>query len=144
MVLNPDTVLTEVWKALNSNVTLQGADYLGGTGKIWKGQRRPGEAENPLLTVSASRTMDAATALETWSLVVTAHADDLDNRTADIPRLGRVTAEAVRAVEDATLSVTGGKIFNIYVAEDSGPRQASASGKEHQQEIRFRLHVIAT
>ncbi len=144
MALNSDAVITEIWRTLDSNATFQGSEYLGSSGKIWKGQHRPAEVENPVLTVWGGRTIDAATALEVWSILVTAYADDLDNRTADISRLGRLTDEVIRTIEAATLSVTQAKIFNVYAIEDKGPKQSAARAAEHKQEIGFRLHAIET
>lgn len=134
----PNLIIQEIWQTLNSNVTLQGADYLKSSGQIWQ-WRRPDKLANPILLIQGSRSVSEAQA-ERWNLIVTAFSNDLTNSTPDSARLGSIIGEVsdtlhLEAGSASVITITGGRINSIFEVSDTGVLFDEGRPKEHLQSV---------
>ena len=134
----PNLIIEEIWQALNSNATLQGANYLKSSGKVWQ-WRRPDKLANPILTIQGSRSVSEAQA-ERWNLIVTAFTNDLENATPDSSRLGRIIGEVsdtlhLESGSASVITITGGRINSIFEVSDTGVLYDEGRPKEHLQSV---------
>ena len=134
-------ILSAVWKKLNADATLQTASYLGSSGKIWTGSKRPMQTDNPLLTIEGSRQLHPSQ-MEQWQLLIQAFADDADNGSVDMTRLGNITDRVVDLLHNADMTITGGRIRSIYLESSSEALYDPQHQKEHHQVLTFRMFAI--
>lgn len=145
LMFNPNLIMNEVWETLNSNATLQGANYLKATGKIWK-WRKADRTELPMLIIKGSRSVSEAEA-ERWNLIVIAYTHDLDNGTPDSSRLGRIIGEVSDTLHTAfgnqsAITISGGRITSLYEVSDTGILFDEGTPKEHLQSLFLTAFVI--
>ena len=134
-------ILSAVWKKLNTDATLQGASYLKNSGKIWTGSKRPMQTDNPLLTIEGSRELNESQ-MERWQLLIKAYADDADNGSVDMTRLGNITDRVVDLLHNADMTLTGGRIRSIYLDDSSEALYDPQHQKEHHQVLTFWMFAI--
>ncbi|MCH7619733.1 MAG: hypothetical protein IH880_08205 [Candidatus Marinimicrobia bacterium] len=134
-------IISAVWRKLNADSTLQGASYLGGAGKIWTGSKRPMQTDNPLLTIEGSRQLNESL-MERWELIIKAYADDSDNGTADLTKLGNITNRVADLLHNADMTISGGRIHTVYFDSSSEAVYDPQHQKEHRQESIFRMFAI--
>ncbi len=142
-MFSQNEIISAVWRQLNADATLQSSAYLGGTGKIWAGSKRPNQKDNPLLTVDGNRTLSEST-MERWELIIVAYAQDLDNGGADLTRLGNITGRAADLLHNADMTISGGQIRSIYFESNTGAFYDAQHHKEHRQEMIFQMFAIKT
>ena len=141
-MLNTQDIMDKMFKEVAAISTLNGASYLTSTGRIWKGSIRPDGKENPLLTLKGSRTITNETKLEEWDLNITAFADRKKNGTADGRRLANITGETINRLDASTITITSGKMMQVYMLNDTGVLEDAANPKENFQQVKFRLWCI--
>ena len=134
-------ILSAVWKKLNADATLQGTSYLKSSGKIWTGSKRPMQTDNPLLTIAGSRQLHESR-MERWQLLIKAYADDTDNGSVDMTRLGNITDRVVDLLHNADMTIMGGRIMSIYLDSSSEALYDPQHQKEHHQLLTFQLFAI--
>ena len=134
-------IISAVWRKLNADATLQGASYLGGAGKIWTGSKRPMQTDNPLLMIEGSRQLNESS-MEQWDLIIMAYADDSDNGTADLTKLGNITNRVTDLLHNADMTIAGGRIRSIYLESSSEAAYDPQHQKEHRQDSIFRMFAI--
>ncbi len=134
-------ILSLVWRKLNTDATLQSASYLKSSGKIWTGSKRPMQTDNPLLTIEGSRQLHESQ-MESWQLLIKAYADDADNGSVDMTRLGNITDRVVDLLHNAEMTITGGRIRSIYLDSSSDAAYDPQHQKEHHQVLTFQMIAI--
>lgn len=134
-------ILSVVWRRLNTDATLQSASYLKNSGKIWTGSKRPMQTDNPLLTIEGSRQLHESQ-MERWQLLIIAFADDADNGSVDMTRLGNITDRVVDLLHKAEMTITGGRIRSIYLDGSSEAVYDPQHQKEHHQVLTFKMFAI--
>ena len=134
-------ILSVVWRRLNTDATLQSASYLKNSGKIWTGSKRPMQTDNPLLTIEGSRQLHESQ-MERWQLLIKAFADDADNGSVDMTRLGNITDRVVDLLNNAEMTITGGRIRSIYLDGSSEAVYDPQHQKEHHQVLTFKMFAI--
>ncbi|MCH7819925.1 MAG: hypothetical protein IIB40_10275 [Candidatus Marinimicrobia bacterium] len=134
-------ILSVVWRRLNTDATLQSASYLKNSGKIWTGSKRPMQTDNPLLTIEGSRQLHESQ-MERWQLLIKAFADDADNGSVDMTRLGNITDRVVDLLHNAEMTITGGRIRSIYLDGSSEAVYDPQHQKEHHQVLTFKMFAI--
>ena len=142
-MLDLNSILISHWRELDASATLQGTNYLTASGRIWKGTDYPESVGLPGMTVGGFRSIDESQ-IETWTIVVNSFTRELANGGADIPRLGLIGREVLRILDGASVTVSGGTVYNTYAVSDSGPKFDRAHPREHMQTILFRTHSIET
>ena len=134
-------ILSVVWRKLNTDATLQSASYLKSSGKIWTGSKRPMQTDNPLLTIEGSRQLHESQ-MESWQLLIKAYADDADNGSVDMTRLGNITDRVVDLLHNSDMTITGGRIRSIYLDSSSEAVYDPQHQKEHHQVLTFQMFAI--
>ena len=134
-------ILSVVWRRLNTDATLQSASDLKNSGKIWTGSKRPMQTDNPLLTIEGSRQLHESQ-MERWQLLIKAFADDADNGSVDMTRLGNITDRVVDLLHNAEMTITGGRIRSIYLDGSSEAVYDPQHQKEHHQVLTFKMFAI--
>ena len=134
-------ILSVVWRRLNTDATLQSASYLKNSGKIWTGSKRPMQTDNPLLTIEGSRQLHESQ-MERWQLLIKAFADDADNGSVDMTRLGNITDRVIDLLHNAEMTITGGRIRSIYLDGSSEAVYDPQHQKEHHQVLTFKMFAI--
>ena len=142
-MFSQNELLSAVWRQLNADATLQSSAFLGGTGKIWTGAKRPNQTDNLLLTVDGNRTLSEST-MERWNLVITAYVQDLESGNADLTTLGNITDRVVDLLHSADMTINGGRIRSIYFDSSTEAIYDAQHHKEHRQELIFRMFAIKT
>jgi len=126
--LNTQEILSKFFREISSISTLNGANFLTSTGRISLGEQRPSKIENPLVTINGSRVVPNSSRLEDWDLDIRVFATKLDNNTADLKRMADITGEIINRLDAAqsVITITSGKINQIYLNTDTGVREDSA------------------
>ena len=96
------------------------------------------QTDNPLLTIEGSRQLNEST-MERWELIIKAYADDSDNGTADLTKLGNITNRVTDLLHNADMTISGGKIRSIYLDSSSEAVYDPQHQKENRQESIFRM-----
>ena len=99
------------------------------------------QTDNPLLTVEGSRQLHESQ-MERWQLLIKAYADDSDNGSVDMTRLGNITDRVVDLLHNADMIITGGRIRSIYLDSSSEAMYDVQHQKEHHQVLTFQLFAI--
>ena len=142
-MFSQNEILSAVWRQLNADATLQSSAFLGASGKIWTGSKRPNQKDNPLLTVDGTRTLSEST-MERWKLIIIAYAQDLDNGSADLTRLGKITERVADLLHNADMTISSGRIRSIYFDSSTEAFYDAQHHKEHWQEMIFQMFAIKT
>ena len=142
-MFSQNELLSAVWRQLNADATLQSSGYLGGTGKIWMGTKRPNQIDNPLLTVDGNRTLFEST-MERWKLMIRAYAQDLENGNTDLATLGNITDRVADLLHNADITISGGRIRSIFFDSSTEAIYDAQHHKEHRQEMIFQMFAIKT
>ena len=143
-MLHTQELMSKFFREISAISTLNGADYLTSTGRINLGTQRPSKIENPLVTINGSRVIPNSTRLEDWDLDIRAYTKKLDNNTVDLKRMANITGEIINRLDAAqsAITITSGKINQIYLTIDTGVREDAAHPDENYQMLRFRLLCI--
>ena len=90
--LDPEELILPFFKRLNGDVTLRGATYLNGTGKIYKGPAPPVLAIKPTLAIQivAPGPVNPNHGVSLVEVAVVVELPKKDNGAADYPRFGRI------------------------------------------------------
>ncbi len=143
-MLNTQEVLSAMFREVSGIATLNGVDHLTSTGRVHLGTQRPSKIENPLVTINGARTIPNATRLEDWDLDIRIFTTKLNNNTADVKRMADISEEIITKLDAAqsVITITSGKINQIYLDNDTGVLEDAAYPDENYQLLRFRLLCI--
>ena len=140
-MFKPNLIIQEIWQTVNANATLQGADYLTTTGRVWNG-RKPEQTDNPIVVISGSRVV-SETQSERYNLMFTAYADNFENGTPDIARLGNIIGEVSNTLHNnSAITITGGRISSIFTTENTGVLFDGEHEEEHYQSLLLTLFAV--
>ncbi len=116
------TFLTAVFKKLDADTTLKGANYLNGTDRIEKGSRRRKGLTAPCVAMKVGGTsLDTDDKVQDVILYVNSYAKDQENGTADVTRLSAIAGQVETLLDDASLTAASGmRYFNCYVTSPHG------------------------
>jgi len=116
------TFLTAVFKKLDADTTLQGANYLNGTDRIEKGSRRRKGLSAPCIAMKVGGTsLDTDDKVQDVILYINSYAKDQENGTADVTRLSVIAGQVETLLDDASLAAASGmRYFNCYVTSPHG------------------------
>jgi|GEM_PF-2391813 len=116
------TFLTAVFKKLDADATLQGANYLNGTDRIEKSSRRRKGLTAPCITIKIGGTsINTDDKVQDSILYINAFAADKANGTADLTKLSAIAGQVETLLDDASLTATAGmRYFNCYVTSPHG------------------------
>lgn len=116
------TFLTAVFKALDADTTLQGANYLNGTDRIEKGSRRRKGLTAPCIAIKVGGTLlNTEDKVQDAILYINSYAQDQQNGTPDLTRLSAIAGQVEALLDDAALKAAAGmRYFNCYVTSPHG------------------------
>jgi len=122
MPVTANTFLTAVFKKLDADATLQGANYLNGTDRIEKGSRRRKGLTAPCVAMKVGGTsLDTDDKVQDAILYINSYAKDQENGTADVTRLSAIAGQVETLLDDASLTAASGmQYFNCYVTSPHG------------------------
>lgn len=132
-------------QAVNTAVyrILAGSDELSAQCSIFKGEKRPGGAGNPSITIDTKRLQPGeGDGMWIGDIVITVYADTLPNRTADHETMKEITSLTAALLGDADLELTGAKAFPLIEGGVSGIEWRSAHTTEVSQESTFGLVLV--
>jgi len=122
MPVTADNILTALFQRLNSDATLQGANYLTASGRIEKGLRRKKGLSAPCLAMKiGGHSLDTESKIQDAIIYINAYAADKPNGTADVARLALVGSQIETLLDDYALTPgTGYRFFNCIVTSPHG------------------------
>ena len=122
MPVTANTFLTAVFKKLDADATLQGANYLNGTDRIEKGSRRRKGLTAPCVAMKVGGTsLDTDDKVQDAILYINSYAKDQENGTADVTRLSAIAGQVETLLDDVSLTAASGmRYFNCYVTSPHG------------------------
>lgn len=145
-MINPDDILTTLYRKLDGDATLQDADHLDGADKIALGSRRKEGHVNPTLTiVPVTHIQDKYNKSEQYTIRINAFADNPAVGVIDTQRLGRIVSRCATLLDDTTLTDPSGvRIFENFVEGNNGPFYDSSSPDESYISLLLRVVAIKT
>lgn len=122
MAVTAYTILTALFKTLDADATLQGANYLGGTDRIEKGYRRRKGLTAPCIAMKiGGATMNTEGKVQDALIYINSYALDKANGTADLTRLSAIAGQVETLLDDTNLTAASGmRFFNCYVTSPHG------------------------
>ncbi len=122
MPVTANNILTAVFSRLNTDSTLQGANYLTSTGRIEKGPRRHKGLTAPCITMKiGGSSLDTESKVVDAILYINSYTADKANGTADLTRLALIGSQVETLLDDYALSPGSGyRFFNCYVTSPAG------------------------
>lgn len=122
MPVTANHILTALFQRLNNDATLQGANYLTGSGRIEKGPRRRKGLTAPCLAMKiGGHSIDTESKVQDVLIYVNAYAVDKANGSADLARLSAIAGQVEALLEDCTLTAGSGyRFFNCYITSPHG------------------------
>ena len=134
---NINEINTAVYKVLNNDVSL------GGLCTVYKGKKRPIGAENPSVTVNATR-LEPGKGEGVWmcDVVVSSYVDILANRMPDHDTHSQLNVVISNLLTDTEIDLDSAKALPLIRGESTGPEWDRAHDNETLQETTFGLVFV--
>lgn len=146
-MINTDDILSALYVKLQADTTLQGATYLNGTTKIYKGPKRAENCTNPTMTiVMITNPLGTYVKEQTIYYAVNVFADANSDGTVNLPVLGRIAYRVASLLDDSIPSRTGVRFAQNIVTDILGPMETEAETPkgEFWMSVRGRLIAFST
>lgn len=146
-MINTDDILSALYVKLQADTTLQGATYLNGTTKIYKGPKRAENFTNPTLTiVMITNPLEPYVKEQRAYYSINAFVDAHSDGTANTPTLGRIAHRVASLLDDVLPTRSGIGFKENAVTDILGPMETEAETPkgEFQMSVRGRLIAFST
>ena len=137
-MINNSKLIGKIYRVLSTDATLLNSDHLESVQNFIPSPRKPNQQSNPILTISATRSIDEAE-IERWRLILNTYVDNYGDGTANLLKLGNITKRIFDVLNDASITITGGRIFSVYLDNDVGILFDNQHTEEHYQSLIFTL-----
>ncbi len=137
-MINNSELIGKIYRVLSADATLVDATHLESADNIIPSPRAPKQKANPTLTIAGSRSIDEVE-VERWRLILNTFVDNYADGTANLLKLGNITDRIFDVLNDASITITGGRIFSVYLDNDAGILFDNQHVKEHYQSLMFNL-----
>ena len=137
-MINTSDLIGRIYRVLSADATLVNASHLESVQNIIPSPRKPAQQSNPILTISGTRSVNEAE-VERWKLILNTYVDNYNDGTADLLKLGNITDRIFDVLNDASITITGGRIFSVYMDNDVGILFDDQHVEEHYQSLMFTL-----
>ena len=137
-MINNSAFMGKIYRVLKSDATLIDGSHLESANNIIPSPKAPDQKSNPTLTIAGSRTINEAE-VERWRLILNTYVDNYKDGTANLLKLGTITDRIFDVLNDASITITGGRIFSVYMDSDMGILFDNQHTEEHYQSLLFTL-----
>ena len=137
-MINTSDLIGKIYRVLSADATLVNASHLESVQNIIPSPRKPTQQSNPILTISGTRSVNEAE-VERWKLILNTYVDNYKDGTANLLKLGNITDRIFDVLNDASITITGGRIFSVYMDNDVGILFDGQHVEEHYQSLMFTL-----
>ena len=137
-MINNSEFIGKIYRVLKSDATLIDATHLESADNIIPSPKAPDQKANPTLTIAGSRTINEAE-VERWRLILNTYVRNYGDGTANLLKLGTINDRIFDVLNDASISITGGRIFSVFLDNDMGILFDSQHPEEHYQSLLFTL-----
>lgn len=140
-MINGSHLIGKIYRVLSADATLIDSSHLESAENIIPSPRKPSQQSNPILTISGLRSIDEAE-VERWKLILNTYVDNYKDGTANLLKLGNITDRIFDVMNDASITITGGRIFSVYLDNDVGILFDDQHSEEHYQSLMFTLLAV--
>jgi hypothetical protein len=147
-MITEDNVLTAIYKVLQADSTLQGANYLNGASNIEKGPRRAErKAETAtrglIIKGGGNGIADEGAPLQDGIIYISAFVENNDDGTAKNKTLSLISGRVETLLQNTTLTISGARMFNCYLTAPHQTFYDPQTPDEHYSTSAFRVQGIS-
>ena len=137
-MINNSAFIGKMYRVLSADATLIDSSHLESIQNIIPSPRKPNQQSNPILTISGTRSISEVE-VERWKLILNTYVDNYKDSTANLLKLGTITNRIFDVLNDASITITGGRIFSVFLEQDFGILYDAQHTEEHYQSLMFTL-----